>query len=302
MDIYQPFTDIYLCTLAQLKAYAHGGVGTPTYSDDVDETYVFYIRWASESVVFEVLRALPLPFEATMYFDAPYSWRDGKPSHHTSEDYSQLRLDQAAPCLAVTTLTNGDGDTISSDDYELYRLNVYPKRVLRLTANDVRFEASGGVWEKAISVVGTWGYVPHYTNAWRDSGKDVPTGDISDSATSFTFSTAGDAAQYSAGDYIRIDNEVLCVTDSDSTTGVVTVERGALGTTAAAHTAATDIEQYQHHRQIASVTAALAYGLYRMDRQTFPTDEPTTTIDTLMQRARRQLINHINWIAGNELY
>jgi len=304
MDFYQPFTDVYLCTLDLMKAYSYGGVGSPTYTDDQDSTLVFFLRMASEIVVNEILRALPLPFTATLLYDAPHGWRDGKPSHYEPEDYRRIHLDSAAPCLAVTTVTNGDTNTIASTEYALYPANSYPKRQLRLKASsNTTFEKdSDGDFEQVISVAGAWGYVPHYPNAWRDSGKDVPTGDITDAATSFTFSTASDASAFSCGDYLRIDSEVLAVTDSDSTTGIVTVVRGVLGTTAASHTAATDIEQYQHHRQIAGVTAQLAYGLYLLDRQNFPTDEPVATPDTLTSRARKQLINHVDWIRGNDLY
>jgi Family of unknown function (DUF5309) len=51
----------------------------------------------------------------------------------------------------------------------------------------------------------------------------------------------GDAVKFAVGDHIRIDDEVMRVTDIDTSTEVLTVTRGALGTTAVIHNTAAEI-------------------------------------------------------------
>lgn len=52
---------------------------------------------------------------------------------------------------------------------------------------------------------------------------------------------AGDAVKFAVGDAIRIDDEIMLVTDINTSTEVLTVTRGALGSTAATHVTASEI-------------------------------------------------------------
>jgi hypothetical protein len=52
---------------------------------------------------------------------------------------------------------------------------------------------------------------------------------------------SGDAVKFAVGDAIRIDNEILLVTAVNTTTEVLTVTRGALGSTAATHVDASEV-------------------------------------------------------------
>jgi hypothetical protein len=60
--------------------------------------------------------------------------------------------------LSITTLTNGDGDTLASTEYVLLPTNKTPYYAIKLLAS------SGVAWtfvndpEEAISVAGSWGY------------------------------------------------------------------------------------------------------------------------------------------------
>ena len=86
-------------------------------------------------------------FEAateTRYFDQP----SGR-MLYTDEDL-----------LAVTTLTNGDGTTIASADYQLLPLNESPKYAIRLKqgSNLIWEDDSDGNSEGVITVAGSWGY------------------------------------------------------------------------------------------------------------------------------------------------
>jgi len=52
---------------------------------------------------------------------------------------------------------------------------------------------------------------------------------------------SGDAVKFAVGDAIRIDDEIMLVTDVNTSTEVLTVTRGALGSTAATHLTAAEI-------------------------------------------------------------
>ena len=84
-------------------------------------------------------------YTQTRYFDVPTS--------------RTLCLD--AYLLAVTTLTNGDGTTIASTEYDLLPKNLPARRQLRLKANSTTYwqYSTTTIGELAISIAGSWGYV-----------------------------------------------------------------------------------------------------------------------------------------------
>jgi hypothetical protein len=61
-----------------------------------------------------------------------------------------------APLLSLSTLVNGDGETISADDYELLPRNASPKYQIRLRSTATKTWAVDA--EKTVAVTGTWGY------------------------------------------------------------------------------------------------------------------------------------------------
>ena len=152
--------------------------------------------------------------------------------------------------LAVTTLTNSNGTTIDAANYNLRPRNIYPRDTIELTAQ------SGAYWDfpyvdSSVLVNGTWGYVPHYGTHLRNSGVTVPAGNLSSGATTLTLST-GQGANFSAGDILFVDSEAMYVTPF--TVDTLVLERGQLGTTAAAHTNPTVIYIY---RQLADIQMAV---------------------------------------------
>lgn len=60
--------------------------------------------------------------------------------------------------LAVTTLTNGDGEALASSFYVLEPANHSPKYAIRLKASSGRAWAYTGDPEQAIAVAGRWGF------------------------------------------------------------------------------------------------------------------------------------------------
>jgi len=144
--------------------------------------------------------------------------------------------------LEVLALTNGDGTLISASDYKLYPLNFSAKAKLSLlgSGSSVFRASSSGDAEGAISLSAVWGYHDRYSEAWANVGAALSAG-INSSAVSFTVSPS---LSIRAGQLVKIDSEYLYVRDVviNSTSGdVITVSRGANGSTAASHLASASV-------------------------------------------------------------
>lgn len=79
--------------------------------------------------------------------------------YNTPDDPYELAIDDD-DLLTASTITNGDGDTISASEYKLYPLNTTPKYCIRLlpSAGVTWDTSSAGDAEAAITIAGTWGY------------------------------------------------------------------------------------------------------------------------------------------------
>jgi hypothetical protein len=67
---------------------------------------------------------------------------------------------------------------------------------------------------------------------------------------------------FSPGNLIRIENELLAITDVDTGTNTLTVQRGANGSTAAAHAAGLPIKIWQPEMDIEMIATRQACLLY----------------------------------------
>lgn len=128
------------CTLNEFKAYMNT-TSTDTADDGVIEDI---IEGASRLIDSTTARTFYARTE-THYYNTPSGY--------------ELWIDDD-DLLTITTLTNGDGTTISSGDYKLMPLNKSPKYMIYLKpssnliwALDSDSEALG-----AITILGTWGY------------------------------------------------------------------------------------------------------------------------------------------------
>lgn len=274
---YRQFNDIWLCTRADFQQQRYGGGTVETYDAADNAVQDYYIAQASRDIVERVLFQLPLPYRATLRFDAPRyaAFTDLYTRHGNSY---LLYVGDEDGLLEVMTLTNGDGEVLGPSLYVLEPVNSYPKFVIRLKSDSNTYFTYTDTWEQRISIDGVWGYVPNYANAWTDSGIVIPAGGITAIDGSFTLATPADADVFSAGLYLQVGQETLRVTETNVTTGVVTVARGELGTTAAAHEAGSTINRFNMLRQIATETARYASMLYNKDRSVF--DGANTTLDS----------------------
>lgn len=174
-----------------------------------------------------VARGVLMPYRATKQFG----------SEHRHAFYDLRFYDDL---LEVTTLTNADSIVISSG-YALRPDNVYPKTCIQLTM------AGGLTWQFAeledrVTVAGWWGYAPHYATCWRNV-LALPNGQLADTTSTSVTLAASQGALFEILQYLRIDDEIVQVT---AITGdVLTVTRGELGTTAAAHSSTPQMRAYK---------------------------------------------------------
>lgn len=197
------------------------------------------------------------PLVATRHYDYPGPWR--------------LRLDD--DLLEVTTLTNGDGETLTeSTHYYLYPLSEYPKWRIDIR-RDVRevFQYKSTA-QRQISVAGIWGFHDDWGNAWADSGDAVAdAGGVNASATSITVTDVDGAdawglqPRFKADTLVKIDSEYLWVTATNTTANAITVVRGVNGSTAAAHDAGAGIYTYQPPQDV--VHAITRWVMYMYDQK-----------------------------------
>jgi hypothetical protein len=191
--------------------------------------------------------------------------------------------------LSAVTVSNADTPTrttIASTDYTLlpedgppYDSLILDSDVYWLAPTDEgvyddadclhRWEYSHAPWARnGLKVVGRWGVHRDYARAWRDTGKTIATGGITDSATTLNLSAAT-ATAIDVGNVLRIttgaDVEYMLVEGpvvATSAATALTVRRGYAGSTAVAHSAATAIYRWHPEPTVVLATQMLVASLY----------------------------------------
>lgn len=176
-----------------------------------------------------------------------------------NSDINTLRLDR--PLLALTAVVAYQ--TTVTSVAEAYPQGDTPYRQVRITS-------SGRLWWDYASrtdpsyatVTGVWGYHSDYDNAWL--AVDALVGDINASVTALTVADVDGADPYgltprlSTGHLLKIDDEYLEVSATDTSSDVVTVRRGVNGSTAAAHSSGATVYTWQVEEPIRDVVARMA--------------------------------------------
>lgn len=146
--------------------------------------------------------------------------------------------DLAYADLLSLSAVSVDGSTITDSYYRLEGNAPYDA----ITFDSTGVTLSSGFSSNAV-LTGTWGYHENPAMLWRSIG--TLQANLSDSATSFV-ATAGTVAEFETFQYLKIESELLFVTNVLSIEPyTVTVERGVRGSTAAAHVSTTAISAYR---------------------------------------------------------
>lgn len=179
--------------------------------------------------------------------------------------------------LAFTTITNGDGNVVTSTQYVTEPRNNSPYWAIQLLGS------TGLTWqyqtdpENAISILGVTGYHLEYADAWL--AVDTLGGNISTTTeTSLTLTTADSVR---AGQLVQIDGEYLYI-GAVSGTSVSRAARGANGSTAAAHTSGTVISVWQPDYRVRELAREAVTGLFRLKNnpmaESYTADDGTTFV------------------------
>ena len=160
-----------------------------------------------------------------------------------------------ADLLSLTTLTNGDGTVI--DDYILYPLNLYPKLRVECDKSSTGFVYTSTP-QRAISILGLWGFHDDYSYAWASSGDTVQDNPLTSSATTLNVTSGGN---FKVQQTIKIEDEQLYITAISS--NALTVQRGKNGTTAASHVKTTTIYIWAPPADVVHWCLRLAAWLFR---------------------------------------
>lgn len=170
-----------------------------------------------------------------------------------------LRLDR--PLLSLTAVV-AYLTTVTSVA-EVYPQGDGPYRHIRITSSGLRWwDYASDTDPSYATITGVWGYHSDYDNAWLAA--DALAGDINASVTSLTVADVDGADLYgltpriSVGHLLKIDSEFMEVSATNTASNVVTVRRGANGSTAAAHSSGATVYTWQVEGPVRDVAARMA--------------------------------------------
>lgn len=158
---------------------------------------------------------------------------------------------------------------------------------------------SSNLFLNSVIITGLWGMRTNYTQeGFFASGQVIPI--MNASQTTFTVGDVdgpdiyGRTPLFSAGNLIRVENELLAVIAVDTATNTLTVQRGANGSTAAAHAAALPISIWQPEMDIEMVATRQACLLYArrgsyQEVSTYPDGTNVTYPSDLLAEVRAAL-------------
>lgn len=210
----------------------HRGVSDAQTKDDA---LLLSLIQENSADFMQALQRIPMPYVDTKRFSAI----------NVSGYDLKLRDD----LLAVTSVTNGNGESVASNLYNLRPDNQYPKHTVELISNGGTGWALG-YSEDRIAIAGTWGYAPHYPTAWRSL--TTLGANVSDTTTrTITLASTSDVE---IGMYLSVGSETFGYVTDKSNTTVTVDERGALGTTAATASSGATVSAY---RQIPDIMKAV---------------------------------------------
>lgn len=178
-----------------------------------------------------------------------------------------FKLDK--PLLALTGVTVGtEALTLSTQVKAWLPLDTPIRKLILVDGGDTWYSYSDDNEDPLrVIVAGTWGYNRDWANAWL-SVTTLGAAISSASATSITVTDVDGTDAYgrspwiSAGALLKIDDEYLEVTATNTSTNAATVRRGVNGSTAATHTNGTAVAVYQVEEDIRQVVARQAGAMY----------------------------------------
>lgn len=170
-------------------------------------------------------------------------------------DYQHGVLYLNYPLLSITSIVTNATTTIDSADYSVETRDGDPAMTIfsdsGLTFTDNR--------RNAIAVTGTWGWRSYYdSDGWQSETTLNEGGMLSASDTTITVTSA---ISIESGDMLRIESELISVTDKIGND--ITVVRGIRGSTATTHADSTAVERWIVEPDIANAAAIMIAYAYK---------------------------------------
>lgn len=164
-------------------------------------------------------------------------------------------------------LWDGQASTRADSDYYVRPKGQYPIHIIQGLQDQVFTPSDVTHYQDGIEITGITGYHTNYPRAWKASGAAVST--LMDITT--TSLVVNDASgiqfdgspRFSEGQLLRIGTEFMTLWSMNANT--LTVERGVLGSTAAAHAVSASVEVWHAQPQIQR--AATRWAVYMAKRR-----------------------------------
>lgn len=230
-------------TLSEYKSFKVGRGQTAT-TDATDDVVIDGFLEAASRYIDDKTARWFYPRIETRYYSTP-------------ESGNELLFD--ADLLAITTLLNGDATSIASTEYNLLPKNDTPKYGLKIKgSSSVVWEAdSNSNTDYVIALTGIFGFHNHYVDGWKVGSTLAEDLDVSE----LGFDMAS-GALFSAGQIIKVDNEI-CLASSVASNTVTVIERAANGSTAATHSSGATVHYWQPMETARNAVLETAVNAYR---------------------------------------
>lgn len=239
-------------TLAEAKAELNADLTTD------DASILFLVRMVGARIDNLMASRVPLfePFIEAREFEVN--------AYNVDSSRNVFMLPPTDTLLDIDTISLGTSTLSAVDPYPASRV---PIRRIRRTDGSSWYACASSCDPLTTIVYGVWGYHRRYASAWL-AVDTLAAAIVSTSATTLTVADVdglnpqGYGPRISAGNLLKIDSEYLEVTATNTTTNVVTVIRGANGSTADVHLIAAPVSVWQVEDNIKRVTARQAGLLY----------------------------------------
>lgn len=212
-------------------------------------------------------RVEQMGFEFEPTYDTLYITADG-----TNVESGKNVLTLPRPALEIVSLTN-DGTAITENtDYYAYPRGRYPIDRLRMDEDSSYIwypncGSSGNIFD-TIVITAFWGMKRYYNREGFVLSGDTVEESLTATDTGIAVNDADglDAfnrtPRFSAGNLIRLENELCEVLATNTATNVITVRRGVRGTTAAIHAQETVIKVWNVDEDVRDTAARQAAAFY----------------------------------------
>lgn len=175
------------------------------------------------------------------------------------------------PALVLNSVTVYNSALIVTTNVRGFPVNRVPFKHIQLVDTSGSWYSTyyDSSYDPFVIVNADWGYHDNYTEAWQEADAIADLAGIDATVTSITVVDAdgtdwrNETPRFSAGNLIKIGTEWMRVTATNTTTNVLTVQRGINGSTAAIHATGSVINVWYPVDDIRRAVARQAALLYK---------------------------------------